>query len=188
MPVRENPQHPRALPPTPTPTPTPTYQQIERMRWVRVYVFPRSSRAHLRYVPLRTLRPGETRQDPTTRDLWSCRTSYVHVQVVRAKYAWEQTWEYFELRYSLPLIPGFGRSNRALLRLPHCPAFVGEVVVVRRAGYRLHEAMDVRLEDLRKIEVAVTSALRSAMGLDGTYRGGIDVEYMLSFEALDNLH
>ena len=129
---------------------------MQQTRWVRVYVFPRNTRSRLRYVPLRTLRPGHDRQDPATLEVWNCRTSYVNVQVVRVKYAWEHTWEYFEIRSSVPLIPGFGRSNMALLRLSHCPAFVGEVVVIRRAGYRLNEAMDVRVEDLRKIEVAVT--------------------------------
>ena len=126
------------------------------MRWARIYVFPRNSWARLRYVPLRPQRPGRSRQVVTTEDIWSCRTSYVHVQLVRVKYTWESGWDYFEVDSSLPLIPGFGRGNRALHRLPHCPAFVGEVAVVRRSGHLLNEVVDVRLEDLRKVEVAVT--------------------------------
>ena len=124
---------------------------------MRVGIFPRNTYARLHYVPLRPQAPDQPRELAVTDNLWSCRTTFARSEVLRVKYNWELNWEYYEIKLAVPIIPGFGRSNVALHRLPQCPPFAGEVSVVRRTGPRLTLVADMRIEDRGKVEVAVTS-------------------------------
>ena len=125
---------------------------------MRVAIFPRNTHARLRYVPLSPQTLGHTREEALTRNLWTCRTSFMRTEVVRVKHSWESNWSYYEIKIAVPIIPGFGRSNAALLPLRECPEFTGEVVVMRRTGPRLTRVADMRLEDRRKVEIAIISS------------------------------
>ena len=128
--------------------------RTHQTRYVRGYAFLLRPQPLFRGVPIqcRQYSNGHKCERSVIDRAWSIRRGSTDSTSVRVKSEHAPEWDYFTIYWRAPR--SGSRLNRSLGTLRACPAFTGEVLVLRRSEDG-HQFLDIRMVDRTNADAAV---------------------------------